>query len=56
MNDMNDKEKIENALDVIEKTIEMEEEDHEDNVPCAGKKLRVSESIKKILVPEFDLK
>ena len=55
MNDMNDKEKIENALDVIEKMIEMEE-DHEDNVPSAGKKLRALESIKKILVPEFDLK
>ena len=53
---MNDTEKIKNALEVIEKMIEMEKEDHEEFVPCAGKKLRVLESIKKILVPEFDLK
>ena len=51
---MNDKEKIENALDVIEKMIEMEKEDREEMIPCSGKKLRVLESIKKILVPEFD--
>ena len=53
---MNDKEKIENALEVIEKMIDMAEEDHEQDVPCAGKELQVLESIKRILVPEFDLK
>ena len=53
---MNDKEKIENALEVIEKMIELAEEEHEDNVPCKGSELRVLESIKKLLVPEFDLK
>ena len=53
---MNDSEKIKNALEVIEKMIDLEEDDNEQGVPCSMKKIEVLESIKRILVPEFDLK
>ena len=53
---MNDKEKIENALEVIEKMIELAEDDIEQNVPCSDARLEVLGDIKRILVPEFDLK
>ena len=53
---MNDKEKIENALEVIEKMIDIEKDDLEQGVSCSREKIRVLESIKQILVPEFDLK
>ena len=53
---MNDKEKIANALEIIEKMIELEEDDNEQGVPCSSEKLEVLDSIKRILVPEFDLK
>jgi len=53
---MNDSEKIKNALEVIEKMMEIEESDYEQGVECSSEKLEVLESIKRILVPEFDLK
>ena len=53
---MNDSEKIKNALEVIEKMIDLEEDGYEQGVSCSSEKLEVLESIKRILVPEFDLK
>ena len=53
---MNDSEKIKNALEIIEKMIDLAEDDLEQGVPCSSEKLEVLESIKRILVPEFDLK
>jgi len=53
---MNDSEKIKNALEVIEKMMEIEESDYEQGVECSSEKLEVLESIKRILVPELDLK
>ena len=53
---MNDSEKIKNALEVIEKMMEVEGDDYEQGVECSSEKLEVLESIKRILVPEFDLK
>ena len=47
---MNDKEKIENALEVIEKMIELAEDDIEQNVPCSDARLEVLGDIKRILV------
>ena len=49
------KEKIENALEIIEKMIELEEEGKEQGVECSSEKIEALESIKRILVPEFDL-
>jgi hypothetical protein len=49
-------EKIKNALEIIEKMIELADDDLEQGVPCSSEKIGVLESIKKILVPEFDLK
>ena len=46
---MNDKEKIKNALDVIERMIDFAEDDLEQGVPCSSEKIEVLESIKKIL-------
>ena len=53
---MNDSEKIKNALEIIEKMIDLAEDDLEQCVPCSSEKIEVLESIKRILVPEFDLK
>ena len=46
---MNDKEKIRNALDVIERMIDFAEGDLEQGVKCSSEKLEVLEDIKKIL-------
>jgi len=53
---MNDTEKIKNALEVIEKMIDMAEKHHEQDLRCWSTELEVLNAIKKILVPEFDLK
>ena len=46
---MNDKEKLEKALEKIEKMINLEQDDYEQGVPCSREKIRVLESIKEIL-------
>ena len=53
---MDDSEKIKNALEIIEKMIDLAEDDLEQDVSCSSEKIEVLESIKQILVPEFDLK
>jgi len=40
---MDDKEKIKNALDVIEKMIDFAEDDSEQGVPCSSEKIEVLE-------------